>query len=85
MTSEDCFPLLRLRVVGDADPAAIARVVERLANLNVIPRRLVAECGSNHTLYIDVDIFGLTEAQLSLIAAKIGEAPSIVSARWHRL
>jgi hypothetical protein len=29
MTSEDCFPLLRLRVIADADPTAIARVVER--------------------------------------------------------
>jgi hypothetical protein len=83
MTSQDCFPLLRLRVVADADPTAIARVVERFTNLNVVPRRLLAEFGINETLHIEVDVFGMTESRLALVAAKIGEAPSVVSARWH--
>jgi hypothetical protein len=83
--SEDSLPLLRLRVSGDADPTAIARVVERFANLNVVPRRLLAERGSNDTLSIVVDVMGLTETQLALVAAKIGEAPCILSAQWHRV
>jgi hypothetical protein len=85
MTSEDCFPFLRLRVVADADPTAIARVVERFTNLNVVPRRLLAEFGGDDILHIEVDVFGVSEAQLTLVAAKIAEAPSIVSARWHRM
>jgi len=77
--------LWRLRVVADADPGAIARVVERFQNLNVLPRRFIAEFGSNNTLHIQVDVCGLAEEQLTLIAAKIGQTPSIVNAYWHRV
>jgi hypothetical protein len=78
-------PLLRLRVVADADPGALARVLERFQNLSVLPRRIVAEFGTNEQLHIQVDVFGLTEERLTLIAAKIGQVPSIVSAYWHRV
>ena len=78
-------PLLRLRVVTDADPSALARVLERFHNLNVLPRRVIAEFGTNDTLYIQVDVFGLTEEWLTLIAAKIDQAPAIVRAYWHRV
>jgi hypothetical protein len=77
--------LCRLRVVANADPGAIARVLERFQNLNVLPRRVVAEFGTNDTLHIQVDVFGLPEDQLTKIAAKIGQAPCIVNAYWHRV
>lgn len=77
--------LLRLRVVADADPGAVARVVERFQNLNILPRRILAEFGSHDLLHIQVDVCGLPETQLTLIAAMIGRAPSIVSAYWHRV
>ena len=77
--------LCRLRVVADNDPGAVARVLERFQNLNVLPRRIIAECTSNDTLHIQVDVFGLAEEQLRLVAAKIRQAPSIVNAYWHRL
>jgi hypothetical protein len=32
-----------------------------------------------------VDVFGLSENQLALIAAKICQAPSVVDVYWHRL
>ena len=38
------FSLLRLRVVADADPGALGRVLEPFQNLNTLPRRVVAEC-----------------------------------------
>jgi hypothetical protein len=75
----------RLQVVADADPGAIARVVERFYNLNIIPRRVSAEFSSNDLLYIEVDVCGLPDEQLTLIAAKIRQATSIVNAYWHRL
>ena len=77
--------LWRLRVVADADPSALARVVERFQNLNVLPRRVVAEFGTNETLHIQVDVFGLSEQQLTLIAAKIAQATSISNVYWHRM
>jgi hypothetical protein len=75
----------RLQIVADADPGAIARVVERFHNLNIIPRRMSAEFSSNDLLYIAVDVCGIPDEQLTLIAGKIRQAPSIVNAYWHRL
>jgi hypothetical protein len=77
--------LWRLRVVADADPSALARVLERFQNLNVVPRRIIAEFGTNETLHIEVDVFGLPEEQLGLIAAKISQATSIANAYWQRV
>jgi hypothetical protein len=79
------LPLLRLRVVADADPGAIARVLERFQNLEILPRRIIAEFGTNDTLQIQVDVLGLAEERLTLIAAKIGQVPSIVTAYWYRV
>jgi hypothetical protein len=75
----------RLQVVADADPGAIARVVERFRNLNIIPRRLSAEFSSNDLLHIEVDVCGVPDEQLVLIAGKIGQSPCIVNVYWHRL
>ena len=85
MWPHESFPVLRLRVVTDADPTAIGRVVERFQNLNVVPRRISAEFASNDLLHIEVDVFGLTEEQLSLVASKIGEGVSVYHAHWHPL
>jgi hypothetical protein len=77
--------LVRLRVVADADPSAIARVIERFQNVNILPRRVIAELGINETIHIEVDVFGMPEELLKVITAKISSATSIVSAHWHRL
>jgi len=76
--------LLRLRVVADADPGVLARVLERFQNLNVLPRRVVAELGTTGTFHIQVDIASLSENTLTLIAAKLGQVPAITNAYWHR-
>jgi hypothetical protein len=75
----------RLQVTADADPGAIARVVERFQNLNIVPRRVTAEFSSNDLLHIEVDVCGIPDEQLMLIVGKIRQAPSIVNAYWHRL
>jgi hypothetical protein len=75
----------RLQVVADGDPGAIARVVERFQNLNIVPRRLTAEFGSNDVLHIEVEVCGIPDEQLVLIVGKIRQAPCIVNAYWHRL
>jgi hypothetical protein len=77
--------LLRLRVIADADPGAIARVIERFQNLNCVPRRVIAEFGTDDKIHIQVDVCGMTETQLAIIAQKVGQAASIVGAYWHRL
>jgi hypothetical protein len=46
---------------------------------------VIAEFGTNGSLHIQVDVFGLPVEQLTLIAAKIGQAPCIVNAYWYRV
>jgi hypothetical protein len=82
-TRPNTAALLRLRVTAEADLGALSRVLERFQNLNVVPRRVVAEMGSGDVLYIQVDIVGLAEERLSLIAAKLNQALSIRDAHWH--
>jgi hypothetical protein len=85
MSSHEFFNLLRLRVVADADPAAIGVVIQRFQNLNIVPRRINAEFGTDDRLHIEVDVSGVPTEQLSLIAGKIGQSPAIHYAHWHRL
>lgn len=76
---------LCLRVSADSDPGALARVLACFQTLNVVPRRVIAELGTTGTLYIRVDVTGLTEKHLSLIAARVGQVPCVGNAYWHRL
>ncbi len=85
MNSPQPYSRRRLRVTADADPGAIARIVERFQNLNVVPRRLSAEFSSDDRLHIAVDVCGMSDEQLALITGKIRQAPCVVNAYWHRL
>jgi hypothetical protein len=85
MDSPVTYSRRRLQVVADADPGAIARVVERFQNLNIVPRRLTAEFSSKDLLHIEVDVCGLSDEELKLIASKVRQATCIVNAYWHRL
>jgi hypothetical protein len=85
MYPDESFSLLRLRVVADADPAALGAVVQRFQNLNILPWRISAEFGADDLLHIEVDVCGMTEEQLSLIANKIAQSPSMHRTHWHPL
>jgi hypothetical protein len=50
-----------------------------------VPRRIIAEFASNDLLHIEVDVCGITDEQLALIAGKIRQSPCIVNAYWHRV
>jgi hypothetical protein len=75
----------RLRVTVEADPQSLARVLERFVNLDVTPRRIHAEFGIHNTMHIEVDVTGLSEDRMTLIAAKVGQATSVFNAFWHYL
>ena len=77
--------LWRLRVTADADPGVVARVLERFQNLNVLPRRVVAEADTNNRFRIEVDVLGMPEAQMTLVAIKLRQNTNVLNAYWHRL
>lgn len=82
--SSEVLSLLRLRVVADADPLALVRVLERFQNLNVLPRKVTAELCISGVIHVEVDITGLSENMLNIIAAKLAASTCIRTAHWHR-
>jgi hypothetical protein len=82
MSSPD-WHVFHLRVAAEADPSVLARVLERFQNLNVVPRRVLAEWATSGLLHIEVLIAGLPEHTINLIVAKLGQVPSILNAHWH--
>jgi hypothetical protein len=89
MTANDQGPsaasLLRLRVTMEADPSILPRVLGHFQNLNVTPRQVIAEFGTSALMHLQIDVCGLSEDRLSLIAAKIGQHPCVLRAYWHQL
>jgi hypothetical protein len=81
--SADQVSLLRLKVVAEADAGALMRVLERFHNLGVLPRRVIAEFTTADSLSIQVDIAGVEENRMSLIAAKLAQIPCVSQAYWH--
>lgn len=75
--------LLRLRVSAEPDPGALPRVLASFQNLNLVPRRVIAELGSSNELHVTVDITDVSEHRLTLIAAKVAQIPSVLGAYWH--
>ena len=81
--STNQLSVLRLKVVAEADSGALMRVLERFQNLGVLPRRVIAEFTTTDLMSIQVDVAGLEESRLTLIAAKVGQIPCVSQAYWH--
>lgn len=77
--------LLRLPVTANGDPSVLPRLLGLLQNQNVIPRVVLAEHATTGLLYLQIDVCGLAQARLDLIAAKMGQTPCVIHAYWHRL
>jgi hypothetical protein len=74
---------LRLRVTAEPDPGALSRVLANFQNINLLPRRVIAEFGSSNELHVTVDLVDLSEHRLTCIAAKVAQIPSVLQAYWH--
>jgi len=76
--------VLYLQVTAEPDPGALARVLERFQNLNVLPRSVRAEWATTGVLHVEVQIAGLSEHTFNIITDKIAQVPCILNAYWHR-
>jgi hypothetical protein len=87
MTVEDSEPykLLRLRVATESDPSILTRLLGYFQNLNVTPRRIAAEFATTGQVHVEIDVSGMSESRLSIIAGKIGQAIPVLNAYWHWL
>lgn len=76
-------PPRHLRVVAEAHPGALARVIERFQSQNIIPRRVLAEVCASGSICIQVEVVGVPDSLLTLIANKLRELPCVLSSHWH--
>jgi hypothetical protein len=83
--SSAAVALLCLRVSTDGDPGVLTRLLGYFQNLNITPRQIVAEFGSDQRLHLRVDVAGIAEERLSRIAGRIGASPAVFGAYWHYL
>lgn len=74
----------RVRATAEADPGALPRVLARFQNLNLTPRRVVAEFSCVGHLHVEIDVAALPEETVQLITAKIREMPCVLDAHWYR-
>ena len=84
-TSAESVQVLCLRVTAEADPGALPRLLANFQHLNVLPRRVVAEFGSDELLHVRIDVAGVPEARVNTLTAKMGQIPTVLDAYWHRL
>jgi len=83
--SSETTKLVRLRVSTEADPGVITHLLSHFQNVNVIPQRVVAEFATTGLLHIHIDVSGLSESRISLIAAKMTQCVPVLHAYWHWL
>ena len=74
----------RVRATAEADPGALPLLLARFHNLNLTPRKVVAEFNCNGQLHVEIDVAALPEATVRLIVAKIRQIPCILDAHWCR-
>jgi hypothetical protein len=77
--------LLRLRVSAEADAGLLARLIGHFQNLNIVPHRIVAEFATTDMMHIHIDVSGMTERRLTLLAAKVHQWVPVTNAHWHWL
>jgi hypothetical protein len=83
--SAESIQVLCLRVTAEADPGALPRLLANFQHLNILPRRVVAEFGVDELLHVRIDVAGVPARRLDVLAAKMGQIPTVLSAYWHRL
>jgi len=76
---------LRLQVTADGDPSVLPRLLGLFQNINCTPRSVLAEFDIHARMHLNVDVSGLAEERLTLIAGKIGQNPCVLNAYWHYL
>jgi len=72
----------RLKVIAEADPGAIARILQPFQSLNIVPFSVRVDRVGNAYLEVGVEITAgdLLSDVFQSIVAKLGQVPSVVAA-----
>lgn len=81
MQSNNAAPL-RLRVLVEADPGALVRVLHLIQGRNIVPLQVSAQRLDAHSLAVEIalDAADLTVEAFRVIAGKIAELPVVLDA-----
>lgn len=75
---DERFSTIRtVRVAAEADPSTLTRVLMAFQKFNVAPHRVMAEVS---TTRVRVDIAGIPDERLTLMATKLGQLPTFALA-----
>lgn len=83
--SEPTYSRIRLRVAAEADPGALPRILALLHNLSLLPRRIIAECGSGDVIHVQIDFVGVSEDRITRITGLVAQGVHVLNAFWHYL
>ena len=72
----------QLRILAEADPGALVRVLQLFQARNLVPRRITAARVDIEFLeiWIDIDPADCAQEAFRLVVAKIGELPIVITA-----
>lgn len=72
----------RLKVIADADPGAIARILQPFHSLNIVPFSVRVDRVGNAYLEVGVEITAadLLPEAFQAIVAKLGQLPNVMAA-----
>jgi len=78
----DSTAILRLKVIAEADPGALVRALQFFQARNWVPQRVSAQRLGVELLEIaiEIDAADCTWEAFNLVAAKLGELPSVLAA-----
>ena len=72
----------RLKVIAEADPGALARILQPFQTLNIVPLRFeAARLGAGYLeVCVDVDATELAAEAFALVGAKLDQVPLVLTA-----
>ncbi len=72
----------RLRVLAEADPGAIARILQPFQTLNIVPLQLRVDRIGEHYLDLSIEVLTIDIAPESFVTltAKIAQVPCVMTA-----
>ena len=76
---DDAGPALRLQVETEFDPGVLIRVLERFQQLNIVPRRVVADVTADGRIIVEVSVSGLRRSRLAQLVKRIEQFPCVLT------
>jgi hypothetical protein len=82
---EEAPQVFGLSVSTEPDPGTLVCLLSFFQILNVVPRSVAAEVRTEQMQQIRIEAGGITAKQVSVIAAKVDQFPTVLTVHWCRV